>query len=70
MPDFQQILEIVESMTPQDQEALIEVVRHRLVEMRRDEIAQNALETLQAVREGRASYGSARDLENTLGSEE
>ncbi len=70
MPDFQQILEIVESMTPQDQEALIEVVRHRLVEMRRDEIAQNALETLQAVREGRASYGSARDLENTLGAEE
>ena len=70
MPDFQQILEIVESMTPQDQEALIEVVRHRLIEMRRDEIAQNALETLQAVREGRASYGSVRDLEKNLGAEE
>jgi hypothetical protein len=65
-PDFQHVLELIESMSPEDQETLIELIRHRLVEWRRGEIAQNAAETLQAVREGRAGYGTVKDLEREL----
>jgi len=68
-PDFQQVLELIESMSPEDQETLIELIRHRLIEWRRGEIARNAAETLQAVREGRAGYGTVKDLEGELSSD-
>jgi len=68
-PDFQQVLELIESMSPEDQETLIELIRHRLIEWRRGEIARNAAETLQAVREGRAGYGTVKDLERELSSD-
>jgi hypothetical protein len=58
---FQQALDIVESLPPDDQETLIDLIRHRLVERHRAEIARNAEETLQAVRDGRAQYGSVED---------
>jgi hypothetical protein len=63
---LQQALDIVESLPPDDQEALIELIRHRLVEKRRAEIARNAEETLRAVRDGRAQYGSIEDLRRDL----
>ena len=63
---LQQALDVVESLPPDDQEALIDLIRHRLVEKRRAEIARNAEETLQAVREGRAQYGSIEDLRRDL----
>jgi len=40
--------------------------QRRLVERRRAEIARNATATLQAVREGRARYGSVEDLKRDL----
>ena len=63
---LQQALEIVESLPPDDQEALIDLIRHRLVEKRRAEIAHNAEETLQSVRHGGAQYGSIEDLKRNL----
>lgn len=63
---LQQELDVVESLPPDDQEALTDVIRHRLVEKRRAEIARNAEETLQAVRDGRAQYGSIEDLRRDL----
>jgi hypothetical protein len=45
---------------------LIDLIRHRLIERRRDQIARNAEETLQAVRDGRAQYGSVEDLRPDL----
>ena len=63
---LQQALEAVESLPPDDQETLIDLVRHRLIERRRAEIAQNADETLQAVRDGLAEYGSVEDLKRDL----
>ena len=63
---LQQALDVVESLPPDDQEALIDLIRHRLVEKRRAEIARNAVETLQAVRDGRAQYGSIEDLRRDL----
>ena len=54
MTPFQQALETVEALPREDQEELIDVIHRRLVERRRAEIAQNAEETLRAVREGQA----------------
>ena len=66
VPLLQQALDAVESLPPDDQETLIDLIRHRLVERRRAEIARNAKETLQAVREGHAEYGSVEDLRRDL----
>jgi hypothetical protein len=66
---FQQVLDMIEQFPADDQEALIEVVRRRLVEQRRAEIACNASATLQALKEGRAGYGTADDLRRDLLSE-
>ena len=63
---LQQALDVVESLPPDDQETLIDLIRHRLVEKRRAEIARNAEETLQALREGRAQVGSVEDLRRDL----
>ncbi|MGH2592728.1 MAG: hypothetical protein ACRDGG_04380 [Anaerolineae bacterium] len=63
---LQQALDVVEKLPPEDQETLVELIQRRLVERRRDEIARNAAATLQAVREGRAQYGSVEDLKRDL----
>jgi len=63
---LQEALDVVEQLSPEQQEMLLEVVRHRLVERRRDEIARNAAETHEAFREGRARYGSVEDLKRDL----
>lgn len=55
---FQDAIETVEALPPEDQEELIDLIRRRLVESRRAEIARHAEE----VREGRAQYGDAEDL--------
>ena len=63
---LQQALEVVERLPPEDQQTLIDLIQRRLVEWRRAEIAGNAAATLQAVREGRARYGSFEDLKQDL----
>ncbi len=63
---FQQALDVVEQLPPEDQEMLVDLIQHRLVEWRRAEIARNAAATLQAVQEGRACYGSVEDLKHDL----
>ena len=63
---FQQALDVVEKLPPEDQWTLVDLIRRRLVEWRRAGIARNAAVTLQAVREGRARYGSVEDLKSDL----
>jgi hypothetical protein len=63
---LQQALDTVEKLPPEDQETLIDLIQRRLVERRRAEIARSAAVTLQAVREGRARYGSVEDLRQHL----
>ena len=63
---FQQALDMVEKLPPEDQQTLVDLIQHRLTEWRRAEIARNAASTLQAVREGVANYGSVEDLRNDL----
>lgn len=68
---FEQALEAVERLSALDQSALIEIVRQRLLEQRRIEIAANARSVRQAFREGqravaRARYGTVDDLRRDL----
>jgi len=63
---FQNILERIEQLPVSDQEALVEIIQKRLIELRRQEIAENAHRTIQAFREGRASYGTVEDLRREL----
>jgi hypothetical protein len=69
-PSFQTAIDAVEALPPEDQETLIDLIHRRLVERRRDEIARHAAETLEAVREGRAQYGTLEDLERNLARED
>ncbi len=64
---FQAALEVIERLPADDQEAIIEIVRRRMLDRRRSEIAANAQATLQAFREGRASYGNVDDLRREFG---
>jgi hypothetical protein len=63
---FEEALECVDRLPPGDQEVLVEIVRKRLVEKRRREIAAGALSTLRAFRETQASYGTVEDLRREL----
>ena len=63
---LQQALDVVENLSPEDQETLVELMQRRLVERRRAEIDHNATVTLQAVREGKAQYRSVEDLNRDL----
>jgi len=63
---FEAALDVIDRLPPDDQEAIIEIVRKRMTERRRREIADNAQATLQAFREGRASYGTVDDLRQEL----
>jgi len=63
---FQKAIDAVESLPYEDREELLEVLRMRIAEHRRDEIAANARESLQAVREKRAKFGTIEDLKKDL----
>jgi U3 small nucleolar ribonucleoprotein component len=66
---FQKAIDAVESLSFDDREELLEIIRMRLAERRRDEIASNAREAVQAVREKRAKFGTVEDLKKDLLSE-
>ena len=66
---FQQAIDSIEDLSPDEQWTVIDLIRNRLIERRRAEMARNSVDTLQAVREGRAQYGSIDDLRRDLASE-
>jgi hypothetical protein len=63
---FQKAIDAVESLPFNDREELLEIIRMRIADHRRDEIAGNAREALQAVRENRAKFGTVEDLKKDL----
>ncbi len=63
---FQKAIDAVESLPFDDREEVLEILRMRIAEYRRDEIAANAKEALQAVREKRAKFGTVEDLKKDL----
>ena len=66
---IQQVLDEIEKLETDEQHAVIEIVRRRLIERRRTEIAENARQAVRAVREGKIHYGTVNDLRRDLLSE-
>jgi hypothetical protein len=63
---LQRVLDAVGKLPLEDQEILLDLIRNRLVERRRAEIASEAKATLRTVHEGHAHYGSVDDLKRDL----
>ena len=59
---FQRALEIIESLPEDQRESLIEIVKHRLIEERRNRLARSIKEARQDYRQGKVKRGSVDDL--------
>jgi hypothetical protein len=59
---FDEVLEQVEELSPPDQEALIDLIRKRLVERRRSEIADNINQSHQEYRAGQVRLSGVDDI--------
>jgi hypothetical protein len=64
---FQKALEIIESLPAEQRESLIEVVRQRLIEERRDRLAQSIQEAREEYKRGETKRGTVDDLMHELG---
>ena len=59
---LQEAIEAVESLAPEDQELLIEIVSERLVQLRRAELVKEVAEARRAYRSGEVRRGTVADL--------
>jgi hypothetical protein len=59
---FEIVLESVETLPEEDQLVLIDLIRKRLAEQRRAEIAANIAETRQEYQAGRVQRGTVEEL--------
>lgn len=64
---FQQAIEAVEQLPPNDQALLIEIIRQRLIEQRRAELATEVAEARADYQKGKVHRGSVADLMKELG---
>lgn len=65
-PLFQTVIEYVEELSEEEQNLLFELIQKRRIEKRRTEIANNATETLVALKAGTAKRGTIADLKADL----
>jgi hypothetical protein len=63
---FQEVIETVEALPPDDQELLIEIIRQRLIQQRRAELAADIAEARNAYQRGEVRRGTAADLMKEL----
>jgi hypothetical protein len=63
---FQEILETVEALPSDEQSMLIEIVRQRLIQQRRGELAVEIAEARQAYQTGQVRRGTVADLMGDL----
>ena len=63
---FGDVLEEVDQLSDEEQEMLTDIIRNRLRERRREEIAKNAGETYNALKDGCARTGSLDELKQDL----
>jgi len=61
-PRFQEVIEVIETLPPEDQVLLIEIIRRRLIQDRRSELATEITEAREAYRQGDVHRGSVADL--------
>ncbi|MBW4592218.1 MAG: hypothetical protein KME46_04645 [Brasilonema angustatum HA4187-MV1] len=67
---LQTVIEYVEALSTEEQDLLLELIHKRRVEKRRQEIASNAAQTLEAIKTGRAKRGTLANLRADLLSDE
>ena len=63
---FNEILNQIDDLSYADQEMLIDIVKKRLIENRRDEIADNIKKAHQEYKSGNVVRGSVADIINEL----
>ena len=63
---LQQAIESVEQLSRDDQAMLIEIIRRRLIEQRRDEMAEEIAEARAASYQGKVHRGTVADLTKEL----
>jgi predicted transcriptional regulator len=59
---FQTVIEFVEALSEEEQDVLFDLIQKRRISKRRQEIAQNAEKTMEAVRNGTARRGTAAEV--------
>jgi hypothetical protein len=59
---FNQILELIDYLSVDEQEDLINIVRHRQIEKRREQIANKINQTRQEYQEGKIFRGTVDDI--------
>ena len=59
---FQEVIETVEALPRDDQTLLIEIIRRRLIEQRRDQLAADIVEARNAYQCGEVRRGTVADL--------
>ncbi|MBI4654316.1 MAG: hypothetical protein HY752_04905 [Nitrospirae bacterium] len=60
------VIEKAEVLTFEEQEILLDVIKHRCIEKRREQIAVNARNTLKEYKAGRAKTGTVKELKKDL----
>lgn len=68
--NFNDALEIIESLPEEQRESLIEIVRNRLIEERRDKLAKNISEAKEEYERGDFRKGTVDDLLREITSRE
>ena len=63
---FQEVLDIVESLPEYQQEDLIDIIRRRLIEQRRDKVAESIREAKEEYARGDVKKGTVDDLMKEL----
>lgn len=63
---FQEVIENVESLPPDDQALLVKIIRRRLIENRRAELAAEIAETRSAYQRGEVRRGTVAELMEEL----
>ena len=63
---FQKVLEIIESLPEEQRESLIDIVKRRLIEERRDRLAQSIKEARDEYKRGEIKRGTVDDLMHEL----
>lgn len=63
---FQELIETIEALPVDDQESLIEIIRQRLIQRRRTELAAEVVEARNAYQRGEVRRGTVADLMEDL----
>jgi len=63
---FQEVLEIIETLPEEQRESIIEIVRHRLIEERRERLAQRIREAREEYNRGEVNQGTVDDFMHEL----